>query len=138
MKTLYTAQVVVSSGRDGQARSSDGVLALPLGFPRELGGSGSATNPEQLFAAGYAACFASTLKAVAVQQQLKPGPVRIEAEATLAVDEQGRYRIPQVRLRIHELGVGAASAALIEAAKQVCAYTNATRGQVEALIEVLS
>lgn len=138
MKNLYTAHVHVTSGRDGHARSSDGQLSVALGFPKELGGAGTAANPEQLFAAGYAACFASTLKAVAGQQQLKPGAVRIDAAATLGVSEVGSYHVTQVRLQIHELGLGEAAAAVVEAAKKVCAYTNATRGNVDVMIDVVS
>ena len=138
MKDLYTAVVQVTSGRDGHAKSSDGNLSVPLGFPKELGGAGTATNPEQLFAAGYAACFASTLKAVASQQGHKPGAVKINAEATLAVSEFGSYHVTEVRLQISDLGLGEVAPEVVEASMKVCAYTNATRGNVAVTIDVLS
>lgn len=130
MKHLYTARVTVTGGRDGSANSSDGKLSVKLGFPKELGGSGEATNPEQLFIAGYAACFASTIKAVAQARSIKGGNVRIDAEGTLSLRDDGAYVISHVKLTVHAHELGEAAADIIQDAKRVCAYSNATRNNV--------
>ena len=126
MKHLYTAQVHVTSGRDGAATSSDGHLDLRLGFPRELGGAGDAANPEQLFAAGYAACFASSVKAAAARLSVPVTGVRVDAQATLSVRDDGSYLVSQVALRVH--GVAQRGEEVIAEARRICAYSNATRG----------
>src|SRR3954447_8044644 len=82
-KKLYTATATATGGRDGEVRSDDGTLTLTVTPPRELGGSGAGTNPEQLFAAGYAACFGSALTLVARRQKITTGPVAITARVTL-------------------------------------------------------
>lgn len=138
MKNLYRSKVIVTGGRDGSAKSADGHLDFRLGFPKELGGAGDAVNPEQLFAAGFAACFISTLKAVAAKHGVKPGAIRIESEATLSVSDAGSYHITQVLMRVYDLAAGGAASAIVEDAKQVCAYSNATRGNVDVQIQVLS
>ncbi len=130
MKNLYTAHVNVTSGRDGSAVSSDGKLSVNLGFPKELGGDGAAVNPEQLFAAGYAACFASSIKAAATALKLRPGQVSVEGAATLSVRDDGSYLVSHVSLTVHAEGLGDAAFKVIEEAKRICAYSNATRGNV--------
>ena len=131
MKNLYTAHVKVTGGRDGSAVSSDGHLSVKLGFPKELGGAGDAANPEQLFVAGYAACFASTIKALAGARSVKPGPITIDAAGVLSVRDDGTYIVSHVTLTVHAPELGAAGPALIEDAKRFCAYSNATRGNVQ-------
>ena len=131
MKNLYTAHVIVTGGRDGSAVSSDGHLSVKLGFPKELGGAGDAANPEQLFVAGYAACFASTIKALAGARSVKPGPITIDAAGVLSVRDDGTYIVSHVTLTVHAPELGAAGPALIEDAKRFCAYSNATRGNVQ-------
>lgn len=128
MKSLYTAKVSVTSGRDGSAKSSDGRLDLRLGSPKELGGAGDSANPEQLFAAGYAACFASSIKAAANKLGVKLGPVSIEAEGTLSLRDDGSYIVSSVRLVVSASGLAEAAPAVIDEAKRICAYSNATRG----------
>ena len=128
MKELYTSDVSVQSGRDGRAVSDDGLLSIRLGFPKTLGGAGDASNPEQLFAAGYAACFASSLKAAAKASSRRLDDVRIDAQATLAVRDDGSYVISRVRLRVHGLGDGGDE--VLAEARRICAYSNATRGNV--------
>ena len=128
MKNLYTAHVKVTGGRDGSAVSSDGHLSVKLGFPKELGG---AANPEQLVVAGYAACFASTIKALAGARSVKPGPITIDAAGVLSVRDDGTYIVSHVTLTVHAPELGAAGPALIEDAKRFCAYSNATRGNVQ-------
>jgi Ohr subfamily peroxiredoxin len=130
MKDLYTAQVSITSGRDGKAASSDGRLDVALALPTALGGSGDGANPEQLFAAGYAACFASSLKAAAASRKTAIGAVRIDAEAVLSVREDGSYLVSRVALAVNAESLGADAAQLVEEAKRICAYSNATRGNV--------
>ena len=132
MKPLYTAHATAHGGRDGHVRSSDGVLDLEVKTPKELGGpGGAATNPEQLFAAGYAACFESALRLVARTQKRTLSDAHISAEVTLNATEDRRYVI-SVALRGKIEGVSAEEAhALMEAAHQVCPYSNATRGNIE-------
>jgi lipoyl-dependent peroxiredoxin len=128
MKNLYTSQVHVTSGRDGHARSPDGHLDLKLGWPKELGGDGSAANPEQLFAAGYAACFATSLKAAASTLKTALELTGIDARAALSVNEDGSYIVSQVTLHIHANVAEDSGSALLAEAKRICAYSNATRG----------
>lgn len=126
MKNLYTAQVHVSSGRDGAATSSDGRLDLRLGFPKELGGASDAANPEQLFVAGYAACFASSVKAAAARLSVPVSAVRIDAQGTLSLRDDGSYIVSHVALQVH--GVHERGDEVIAEARRICAYSNATRG----------
>lgn len=130
MKNLYTAHVKVSSGRDGEATSSDGYLATRLALPKELGGPGSAANPEQLFAAGYAACFLSSLKAATASLKAPFQPKSIHAEAVLSVRDDGTYIVSAVSLQIHADGPLEHADAVLAEAKRICAYSNATRGQL--------
>ena len=128
-KILYAATATASGGRDGSARSSDGVLDVQLSTPRELGGSGGpGTNPEQLFAAGYSACFLGALKFVAARQK-----VALPA-ATSVTGQVGIGQIPtgfgiEAALTISAPGVDRDTLqALVEQAHIVCPYSNATRG----------
>jgi len=130
MKDLYTAHVTVTSGRDGSARSSDARLDLPLGFPKELGGDGAATNPEQLFAAGYAACFASSIKGAARALGVGVSLTSVSGEATLSLRDDGSYTVSQVQLTVRASGWGDDAQRVIDEAKRICAYSNATRGNV--------
>jgi lipoyl-dependent peroxiredoxin len=126
MKTLYTAQVHLSSGRDGRAVSSDGQLDLRLALPTALGGAGDAANPEQLFVAGYAACFASSVKAAAARLSAPLSAVHIDAQATLSLRDDGSYLVSHVAMQVHGL-LERADEVLAEA-RRICAYSNATRG----------
>jgi Ohr subfamily peroxiredoxin len=132
MKPLYTAHATAHGGRDGHVRSSDGVLDLEVKTPKELGGpGGAATNPEQLFAAGYAACFESALRLVARLQKRTLADAHITANVTLNATEDKRYVI-SVELHGKIEGVSAEEAhALMDAAHQVCPYSNATRGNID-------
>lgn len=137
MKNLYTAKVRVTSGRDGAATSSDGRLSVRLALPRELGGNGDATNPEQLFVAGYAACFASSLKAAAHAQKVPVGRIDIDGEGILSVREDGSYVVSSVVLVVDADGLGPSAPAIVEEAKRICAYSNATRGNVNTEIDLV-
>lgn len=127
-KVLYTAHTHTTGGRDGQAKSDDGRLDITLSSP---GTAGNGTNPEQLFAAGYSACFIGALKAVAGMQKITlPADTRIDASVDLGKIPNG-YGIA-VRLDISLPGMDSASAqALVDAAHQVCPYSNATRGNID-------
>lgn len=137
MKNLYTAQVQVTGGRDGAAQSSDGHLNVRLGFPRELGGAGDAVNPEQLFVAGYATCFASSIKAAAKTLAVEANHVKIDAQGTLSVREDGSYIVSHVVLQVHAQGLGDKGAAVLEEARRICAYSNATRGNTTAVVSLV-
>jgi lipoyl-dependent peroxiredoxin len=126
MKDLYTPHVHVTSGRNGSATSSDGRLQLQLGFPKELAGDGTKTNPEQLFLAGYAARFASSVSAAAKQLSAPVNDVRIDAQGTLSLREDGSYIVSRVALKVH--GLGERAGEVLADAKRICAYSNATRG----------
>jgi Ohr subfamily peroxiredoxin len=132
MKPIYTAQATAHGGRDGHVRSSDGVIDMEVKTPKELGGpGGAATNPEQLFAAGYAACFESALRLVARMQKRPLTDAHITAHVTLNATPDQRYVI-SVALHGKIEGLSSEDArALMEAAHQVCPYSNATRGNIE-------
>ncbi|MGM0570989.1 organic hydroperoxide resistance protein [Marinobacter sp.] len=131
-KVLYTASAEATGGRDGRAISSDGVLDVALTTPRELGGAGGeGTNPEQLFAAGYSACFIGAMKVVAGKAKL-PMPQDASVEGQVGIGpSNGGFGI-QVELRISLPGMDNDQAnQLIEQAHQVCPYSNATRGNID-------
>ena len=127
-QVLYTAQTNTTGGRDGQAKSSDARLNVNLSSP---GTTGNGTNPEQLFAAGYSACFIGAMKAVAGMKNITlPADVSIDASVDLGKIPNG-YGIA-VRMEISLPGMDAAAAQdLIDAAHQVCPYSNATRGNID-------
>jgi osmotically inducible protein OsmC len=132
MRTLYTAVSTAHGGRDGHVRSSDGVIDLDLKTPKEMGGPGGAgTNPEQLFAAGYAACFESAMRAVARKQKKPLADARVTGHVSFNVTEDGKY-VLSVELNGQVEGSSVENTqALMRAAHEVCPYSNATRGNVE-------
>ncbi|NNM71586.1 organic hydroperoxide resistance protein [Enterovirga aerilata] len=131
MKVIYTAEAVATGGRNGTARSSDGELDLRLARPKEMGGPGGGTNPEQLFAVGYAACFASTMDHLARQQKLDIGTPQVTAKVGLAMMEGGAYGITaELLVSLPALPEDQARA-LLEQAHRTCPYSNATRGNVD-------
>lgn len=130
MKALYQTSALVTGGRDGIAKSNDGLLEVRLQAPKELGGKGGATNPEQLFAAGYAACFESAVRHVARTQKLAIGETSVESTVILGAREDGGFQL-EVGLAVKVDGVERAVAEkLIETAHQVCPYSHATRGNI--------
>jgi osmotically inducible protein OsmC len=139
MKTLYTARALATGdGRDGQARTDDGKLAVDLASPAEMGGAGNGTNPEQLFAAGYAACFHSALRLVARRTKADVTGSSVRAEVDLGAIGNGAFGIA-VRLEVSLPELGAAEAGeLIEKAHQVCPYSNATRGNVDVQLSLVT
>ena len=137
-KVLYTATATATGGRTGTARSSDGALEVTLSTPRELGGAGGpGTNPEQMFAAGYSACFIGAMKAVGARMKLKvPDEVSITTEVGIGPIPAG-FGI-QVAMRISLPGFERSQAeALVAAAHQVCPYSNATRGNIDVSLTVV-
>ena len=130
-KRLYTAEATAMGGRDGHVRSSDGIVDVDVRTPPELGGPGGATNPEQLFAAGYSACFQSALLVVGRRQKVDTSDSTVTARVTLGTIEGGAFNVA-VALDVHIPQVDMARAQeLIEAAHAVCPYSNATRGNIE-------
>jgi Ohr subfamily peroxiredoxin len=141
-KVLYTATATATGGRAGTAKSSDGALDVNLSTPKELGGAGGGgTNPEQLFAAGYSACFIGAMKAVAsglngAPKIALPGEVSITSDVGIG-PIPGGFGI-QVAMKISVAGMDKAQAeALVAAAHKVCPYSNATRGNIDVTLTVV-
>jgi lipoyl-dependent peroxiredoxin len=134
-KIVYTAEAHVTGGRaEGHGRSSDGALEVDLRTPTEMGGEGGGTNPEQLFAVGYAACFEGALAAVARRQKVEAGDVEIDSKVNLVTAENRGFGI-SVELHVSLPSVeGDDAVDLVRAAHQVCPYSNATRGNIEVVL----
>jgi Ohr subfamily peroxiredoxin len=136
MDVLYTAEATARGGRDGEVVSEDGVLDLTLSPPKEVGGpGGDHTNPEQLFAAGYAACFHSALKLVGGKDKLDMSTSEISARVSLGRDGEAFGLAVTLLGRMPGLDQAQAQA-LMERAHQVCPYSRATRGNIEVTLEV--
>ena len=130
---IYTAEAHVTGGRaNGHGKTSDGSLEVDLRLPSEMGGQGGGTNPEQLFAVGYAACFEGALGVVARRVKVDTGEVSINSSVSLTPNGQGGFFL-SVRLDVLLASVEDAAQAveLVRAAHQVCPYSNATRGNIE-------
>ncbi len=138
MKILYEAEVTATGGREGKIRSNDGILDFPLAMPKALGGpGGQATNPEQLFAAGYAACFESAVRHVARQKKIPVTQASVTAQVGLGLTEDGGFGL-QARLSVSLPDMDRAQAeGLVEAAHQVCPYSRATRGNIQVDLKLL-
>ena len=132
MKVLYTAEATVTGGRDeGHGRTSDGALDVQLRSPGELGGGGGGTNPEQLFAVGYAACFEGAIKTVARRRKVEADDVSIDAKVSLGPREDKTFAIAvALDVSLPQLDEDQA-ADVVQAAHQVCPYSNATRGNID-------
>ncbi|MGJ6961680.1 organic hydroperoxide resistance protein [Streptosporangium sp. G11] len=129
MSTLYTA-IATANGREGRAASSDQRLDVALSTPKEMGGSGEGTNPEQLFAAGYAACFASALQLIGRKQKVDVSEASVTAEVGLVSEGKGFSLAVTLRVELPDELHGETGTALVEAAHQVCPYSHATRGNI--------
>ncbi|WP_158798850.1 organic hydroperoxide resistance protein [Pedobacter sp. L105] len=138
MKTMYQTTVDVTGGRNGQIKSEDGVLELEVRMPKELGGVEGYTNPEQLFAAGYAACFDSALNLVMKQEKVTPeAPSVVKATVGLHSNDAGGFGL-EVALAVQIPGIEKELAhKLVEKAHQVCPYSNATRGNIDVQLSVI-
>jgi len=131
MRAIYTTEATAHGGRDGHIRSSDGLLDLDLRVPEQMGGHGSASDPEQLFAAGYAACFEGTLREVARTRKLPLTDAQITARVTLNITDDKRYPLGAEH-HCTITGISEEDArALMHAAHQICPYSNSTRGNVD-------
>ncbi|CAI2159738.1 General stress protein 17o [Serratia fonticola] len=136
-KVVYRAHAKATGGRDGRATSSDGVLEVKLGVPKEMGGAGGeVTNPEQLFAAGYSACFLGALKFVASKEKVKI-PAEASIEGTVGIGEIPNGFGIEVQLDISLPGVERSVAEdLVKKAHVVCPYSNATRGNIDVTLNI--
>lgn len=135
---LYTAEATAHGGREGKVNTTNDRLQLDLSMPKELGGPGvaAATNPEELFACGYAACFHSALKFVALRQRLDTGDSRVTARVSLHRTDAGGFQLGvALAVALPRLDRDAAEK-LVAAAHQVCPYSNATRGNIEVTLAV--
>lgn len=132
-KTLYTAEATVTGGRaQGHGRTSDGVLDVQLRTPPEMGGEGGGTNPEQLFAVGFASCFESALGVIGRRERAEVGDVSIDSRVTLTTGEDRSFRIGvELDVTLPQVSDPDQAAQLVEAAHRVCPYSNATRGNIE-------
>jgi Ohr subfamily peroxiredoxin len=131
-KIIYTAEAHVTGGRaEGHGRTSDGALEVELRLPSEMGGEGGGTNPEQLFAVGYAACFEGAIGAVARRRKLEAGDVEIDSKVSLSPGEERTFVLSvELDVTLPSLD-GDAAAELVREAHKVCPYSNATRGNIE-------
>lgn len=139
MKPLYTAEATATGGRHGHAATSDGAVDVTLSIPKAMGGPGTegTTNPEQLFATGYAACFGSAVEFVARGEKVALEGVTIHSKVHIGARDGGGFQLA-VELAAKLDGVDHATAErIVEKAHQVCPYSNATRNNIEVAISVL-
>jgi osmotically inducible protein OsmC len=132
-KTLYTAEATVTGGRaQGHGRTSDGVLDVQLRTPPEMGGEGGGTNPEQLFAVGFASCFESAVGVIGRRERAEVGDVSIDSRVTLTPGEDRSFRLGvELDVTLPQVSDPDQAARIVDAAHQVCPYSNATRGNIE-------
>ncbi|MCW3168361.1 organic hydroperoxide resistance protein [Chryseobacterium sp. 09-1422] len=137
MKTLYTTNVTAKGGRNGQVKSDNGVLDLEVRMPKGLGGANDDyTNPEMLFAAGYAACFDSALNLIISKSKIKTGETSVAAKVSIGQNEDGGFGLA-AELVVNIPGVSLEEAQeLTEKAHQICPYSNATRNNIEVKLSV--
>ncbi|HVC07201.1 MAG TPA: organic hydroperoxide resistance protein [Solirubrobacterales bacterium] len=132
-KVLYTAEATVTGGRaEGHGRTSDGMLDVELRSPQELGGEGGGTNPEQLFAVGYAACFESAMGVVGRREHAEVADVSIDSQVSLLPDGDGGFSLAvALNVSLPQITDPDLAVRLVDLAHQVCPYSNATRGNIE-------
>ena len=132
-KTLYTAQATVTGGRaEGHGRTSDGALEVELRMPVEMGGAGGGTNPEQLFAIGYAACFESALGVVGRRERAEVGDVSIDSSVSLLPTEDRGFKLAvALDVSLPQVEDPKRAVQIVAAAHKVCPYSNATRGNID-------
>jgi lipoyl-dependent peroxiredoxin len=138
MKVLYTAEATVTGGRDeGHGRTSDGALEVDIRVPIELGGPGGGTNPEQLFAIGFASCFESAVKLVGRRQKVNADDVTIHSRVMLLPTEERGFKLAvEMDVALPSIDDPDAAARLIATAHRVCPYSNATRGNIDVAFTV--
>ena len=139
MKALYTADATATGGRNGHVKSDNGVLDLEVRMPKALGGANDDyTNPEQLFAAGYAACFDSALNLIIKTQKIKTGETTVKANVSILQLENGGFGLAaELDVNIPEVTIEQAQE-LTDKAHQICPYSNATRGNIEVKLAVIN
>jgi lipoyl-dependent peroxiredoxin len=132
-KVVYTAEAQVQGGRaQGHGKTDDGQLEVTLRLPKEMGGDGGGTNPEQLFAVGYAACFEGALGTVGRRQRVELGDASIDSRVSLVTTEERGFNVAvELDVTLPQLDDPSEAARLVAAAHQVCPYSNATRGNVD-------
>ena len=131
-KVLYTANAHVTGGRNGHGRTADGELDVELRIPKEMGGEGGGTNPEELFAVGWSACFESALAGVARRRHVEAGEVSIDSAISLLPTGDGGFKLAaSLNVSLPAVSDRSVAVELIREAHQVCPYSNATRGNVE-------
>ncbi len=132
-KVLYTAEANVAGGRaEGHGKTSDGALEVDLRIPEGMGGPGGGTNPEQLFAVGYAACFEGALAVAARRARVEAGDAEIDSKVKLLPTKEGGFELAvELDVRLPSMEDGSAAVELVRAAHEVCPYSNATRGNIE-------
>jgi osmotically inducible protein OsmC len=132
-RVLYTAEATVTGGRaDGHGRSSDGALDVHLRAPTEMGGDGGGTNPEQLFAVGFAACFESALGVVGRRERAEVGDVSIDSRVSLLPTEERGFKLAvELHVTLPQVQDPDEAVRIVAAAHQVCPYSNATRGNID-------
>lgn len=136
MKVLYTASAIATGGRQGHAQNEDGSFSVTLARPKEIGGPGGGTNPEELFACGYAACFASTLDHLSKARKIALQDVQVKAWVSLGVSPEGKYGL-QAKLQVALPGLDDAQAReLLEATHNTCPYSASIRGNVDVTVEL--
>src|SRR3954471_21619669 len=135
-RVIYTAHAHVTGGRTaGHGRSSDGALEVDLRPPAEIGGDGGGTNPEQLFAVGYAACFESALGAAARRRRLEAADVAIDASVMLVPTESRGYTLAvTLHVTLPSIDDAVEAVELVRAADKICPYSNATRGNIDVVL----
>jgi Ohr subfamily peroxiredoxin len=135
-KALYTAEANVTGGRaEGHGATTDGVLDVQLRLPSEMGGEGGGTNPEQLFAVGYAACFEGALGVVARREKVEVGDVSIDSKVSLIPTEERGFNIGvELDVTLPQISDVQQAIRIVSAAHEVCPYSNATRGNIEVVL----
>lgn len=139
MSTLYTATATAIGGRDGHVETADGLLKLDMSIPKSMGGPGrpDTTNPEQLFAMGYAACFGGAIGLIAKQREIKVSGIAVTAAVHIGPEQGGGLKLA-VDLNARIDGVARSQAeALVAAAHEICPYSKATRGNIEVALKVV-
>ncbi|MGR5151452.1 organic hydroperoxide resistance protein [Photobacterium swingsii] len=135
MTTLYTTKATASAGRNGQVTTDDNMLDLALSYPKEMGGTGEATNPEQLFAAGYSACFSNAIIHVAREMKIKLTQAPVTAEVGIEPNNAGGFALTVVLAVVLDLEEQQAQQ-LVKTAHQVCPYSNAVKGNIDVKLSV--
>jgi lipoyl-dependent peroxiredoxin len=132
-RVLYTTEAKVTGGRaEGHGRTNDGDLDVQLRLPKEMGGDGAGTNPEQLFAIGFAACFESAIGAVARRERAEVEDVSIDSRVSLHPTEERGFKLSaELHVTLPQVEDPEQAAALVTAAHKVCPYSNATRGNID-------